>query len=78
MATTPTPASGTPGAVPESIGNATMREDRSLELMLRAEHDDGSIAEMLLVLPPDDEAYARTLERLGPMKPGDSRLLPPG
>jgi hypothetical protein len=78
MATTPNPESATPGTAPESIGNATMRADRSLELKLRAEHDDGSIAEMLLVLPPEDEAYARTLERLGPMEPGESRLLPPG
>ena len=78
MATTPPPTSETPAAAPASIGNATMREDRSLALMLRAEHDDGSIAEMLLVLQPDDEAYARTLGRLGPMQPGDSRLVPPG
>lgn len=62
----------------ESIGNATMRADRALELMLRAEHDDGGVAEMLLVLTPEDEAYAPTLQRLGPMQPGESRLLPPG
>jgi hypothetical protein len=67
-----------PASAPESIGNATLRDDRSLELMLRAVHDDGSIAEMLLVLTPDDAEYAPTLQRLGPMQPGESRLLPPG
>ncbi|MFY7855780.1 MAG: hypothetical protein ACOVQT_06550 [Rubrivivax sp.] len=71
-------APSTPASAPESIGNATMRDDRSLELMLRAVHDDGSIAEMLLVLAPEDAEYAPTLQRLGPMQPGDSRLLPPG
>lgn len=61
---------------PESIGNATMQDDASLSLMLRSEQDDGSIAEMLLVLKPGDEDYPRMLAMLGPMKPGDSRLIP--
>lgn len=72
----PTPADDATPPPPASIGNALMRDDMSLELMLRAQHDDGSIAEVMLVLKPGDDEYPAMLERLGPMRPGDSRMVP--
>jgi len=64
--------------MPQSIGNATMEDDGTLRLMLRGRGADGSIAEALAILSPGDERYAEMMKVLGPMSPGDSRLIPPG
>lgn len=65
-------------APPKSIGNARMLADGTLQLRLRGVGDDGSIAEALDVIKPDDARYDGMLKILGPMVPGDSKLIPPG
>lgn len=62
---------------PESVGNAQMLEDGTLYLMFRGVGRDGSIAEALDVIKPDNKRYEQMLKHLGPMVPGDSRLIPP-
>lgn len=78
MATTPDAPPSKEPAMPVSIGNATMKADGTLHLMLRGVGNDGSIAETLAIVKPGDARYEPLLKRIGPMVPGDSRLIPPG
>lgn len=58
------------------IGSATMREDASILMMLRAEGPGGMIGDSVLVSEPDDPNYAEILRHVGPIKPGESKLMP--
>lgn len=61
----------------ESIGEATMLADHSIQLRLRAETVDGAVGDALVVLRPGQKNYDSTLQHLGGLEPGQSKLVPP-
>jgi hypothetical protein len=61
----------------ESIGQATMLKDRTVQLMLRAEGPRGSVGDALVVLRPGDKNYEATLSHIGSLEPGESKSVPP-
>lgn len=67
----PTPKAG------KSIGVATMLDDGTIQLQLRAEGEGGMVGDALLSYPPAHHQYQYILDHLGPMKPGDSKPVPP-
>jgi hypothetical protein len=67
------PAAG----VPESIGSATMEEDGTLVLMLRATGPGPAVGDALLRYPPSHPGYQKMLNHLGGLKPGETKLVPP-
>jgi hypothetical protein len=58
------------------IGTATMTEDGTITLHLRAE-GPGIIGHGQLVYSKDNKDYADVLQHLGGLKPGESKLVPP-
>ena len=58
------------------IGSATMTQDGTLVLDLRAEAP-GVLGIARLVHVPSDPRYAEWLEHLGGMQPGEQKLVPP-
>jgi hypothetical protein len=64
-----------------SIGEAHMKDDGTLELMLRAEGPPGVVGDALLVFGPQHPQYhdvKRHLEAAhGPLTPGRSVSVPP-
>jgi len=63
--------------VPVSIGQAYMQSDGTIVLELRAEDGKGSVGEGRLVYPPSDPRYQEILKHLAPLKPGETKLVPP-
>jgi hypothetical protein len=63
--------------IPESIGVATMKNDGTISLRLRAETDDGAEGEALFTYPPSHEDYSSILDHLGGLEPGASKPVPP-
>jgi hypothetical protein len=63
-------------ASPKSIGEASMEEDGTIVLRLRAESDAGVIGDGFVRYPPDHEEYARVLDHLGGLEPGESKPVP--
>lgn len=61
----------------DSIGTATMNDDGTLVLRLRAEAEDGTVGEGFFTYAPGDPDYESVLKHLGGMKPGESRAVPP-
>jgi hypothetical protein len=61
----------------QSIGQATMKEDGTIILRLRAETDDGALGEALFTYSPTDEDYNSILKHLGGLEPGESKPVPP-
>ncbi len=61
----------------DSIGTATMKEDGTIVLQLRAEAPDGTHGSSLFTYGPDDKDYASVLKHLGGLKPGESKPVPP-
>ena len=61
----------------DSIGEATMNEDGTIVLRLRAETDDSAEGEGLITYSPSDENYASVLRHLGGLEPGKSKPVPP-
>ena len=65
----------------DSIGAATMDDDGTLTLQLRAEGPGGIVGDALLVYAPTHPEYAEIKKHLeahgGPMKPGDKRPVAP-
>ena len=63
------------------IGSAQMRRDGTLYLMLRAEGPGGLIGDAAFEIAPGGTgcgaSYQAWLDRLGGMKPGDDKLVPP-
>lgn len=60
-----------------SIGQATMRDDGTIVLRLRAESDDGAIGESLFTYAPDDDNYQSILDHIGGLTPGENKPVPP-
>jgi hypothetical protein len=63
--------------LPESIGAATMLEDGTLVLDLRAEDASGRRGDARRVYRKDHPRYRAVLDHLGGMKPGESKPVPP-
>ncbi len=61
----------------EYIGIATMREDGTIVLDLWAEGSGGILGEARVEYPPGHERYQEVLDHIGPMKPGETRPIPP-
>lgn len=60
-----------------SIGSATMKEDGTIVLQLRAEADNGAVGQGLTVVSPSDLDYEKTIAHLGGLKPGQEKSVPP-
>lgn len=60
----------------DAIGTATMSDDGTLTLRLRAE-TNGMHGEGVLVYPPGSKDYDAILKHVGPMKPGEERAVLP-
>lgn len=60
------------------IGSATMQDDRSIILMLRAEakDEDGTVGDAAFEYRPDDPRYDEILSHLGPIEPGQDKIVP--
>lgn len=61
----------------ESIGQATMRDDGTIVLYLRAEGPDGITGEGMETYAPSDPDYQEVLKHLGGLSPGQSKPVPP-
>lgn len=59
------------------IGTASMETDGTITLRLRAEEPAGAIGDAVLIYPPSDEHYARILDHLGGLRPGEEKPVPP-
>jgi hypothetical protein len=57
-------------------GSATMQDDRSIILMLRAEGPDGSVGDATFEYRPDDHEYDEVLSQLGSIEPGQDKFVP--
>ncbi|MBI4545428.1 MAG: hypothetical protein HY703_09545 [Gemmatimonadetes bacterium] len=66
-----------PGADMPSIGVATMAEDGTIVLELRAEAPGGVSGHGRLVYPPTHKDYQQILKHLGGLRPGESKPVPP-
>jgi hypothetical protein len=68
-------------SLPDSIGEARMQADGTLELMLRAEGPGGIVGDALFVYPPTHPQYAEVKKHLeavhGPLAPGAAVSVPP-
>ena len=63
--------------VAETIGSATMVEDRSIILDLCAEGEQGEVGISRLVYTTSDLHYNEVLRHVGPLQPGQSvHVLP--
>jgi len=60
-----------------SLGSATMEEDGTIVLQLRAEGPEGRIGDGLLRYPPDHPQYQEILRHLGGLKKGETKPVPP-
>lgn len=75
-----TMTSGTPprSASNEPIGTATMKADGTIVLDLRAEDPSGrAMGDARVVYPRGHREYAKILDHLGGLKPGESKPVPP-
>ena len=59
------------------IGMASMDEDGTIHLDLRAEGEAGEHGLALFSYAPSDPDYAMVLRHLGGLKPGEKKLVPP-
>ena len=60
-----------------TIGTATMKEDGTILLQLRAQTDDGGIGDSLLIYPASHPNYHMITDHLPDLKAGSSVLVPP-
>ena len=65
------------GAQAECIGVATMADDGTITLLLRAQSPKGDLGDALLSYPKSDPKYAGILKHLGGLKPGEQKAVPP-
>ena len=63
--------------VERSIGTATMDEDGTLILQLRAETETGIIGDSLLRIDKNHPKYQEYLDHIGGLNPGESKEDPP-
>ncbi len=62
---------------PETIGMATMTDDRTLILDLRADGPAGAIGDARFVYPPSHPQYQEILSHIGDIKPGEQKPVAP-
>lgn len=75
---TPSTESSTQRREPDSIGMATMEQDGTIVLLLRAEEVGGTtIGDACLQYPPTHPDYQEILSHLGAIKPGESKPVLP-
>ena len=60
-----------------AIGTATMEADGTLILDLRAEGEKGMVGIARLVYPRTSPDYDDVLRHVGPIKPGEQKLVAP-
>lgn len=60
---------------PQTIGSATMTDDGTIVLTLRA--TGRGIGDAQIKYPPGSPHYAEVLRHIGGLKPGESKLVPP-
>ncbi len=60
-----------------NIGKATMTEDGTIILDLRAEDPIVGIGHARFTYPPSDPQYLDVLNHLGGLRPGEEKLVPP-
>jgi hypothetical protein len=61
----------------ESIGAATMKDDGTIVLRLRASSPHGSVGEGTLVYPPTHPDYQSILSHIGPLRKGQTVPVKP-
>ena len=61
----------------ETIGVATMSDDGTITLLLRAEGPKGAIGDAVLTYKRSDPKYADILKHVGGLKAGDEKPVPP-
>ena len=61
----------------QSIGTATMEDDGTIVLQLRAEGPNGLIGDALFRYPKTHADYEMVLAHVGGLKPGESKPVPP-
>jgi len=61
---------------PPNVGTITMFADRSIELKMRS-LPPGPIAEALFRYKPGDAKYKESIDHVGGLKPGETKMLPP-
>ena len=62
---------------PDSIGAASMAQDGTITLRLRAEGPGGKIGEGQMTYRRGEPHYDEILRHLGSLKPGQTKLVPP-
>jgi hypothetical protein len=65
-----------PAEAPASIGSATIDEAGVITLTLRAE-GPGVVGDALFTYRPGDREYDEVLRHIGPIRPGETRQVPP-
>lgn len=68
------PASVTP--VDKSIGSAHLTKDGLLEVMLRAEGEDGMVGDAFFVYTKGTAEYVEMMKHVGGLKRGESKPVP--
>ncbi len=63
--------------LPEYIGEATMKADRTIVLYLRAESADGAVGHGTITYAPDDPRYEGLLRHIGGLEPGQKKPVRP-
>ncbi|HZR17662.1 MAG TPA: hypothetical protein VFE51_10075 [Verrucomicrobiae bacterium] len=66
-----------PAEAPSHIGVATMSEDGTITLLLRAKSPKGDLGDAMLTYTSKDPKYASILKHLGGLKPGEEKAVPP-
>lgn len=61
----------------ESIGVATMKDDCTIVLRLRAKTPQGGLGEGTLVYPPTHPQYQNILSHIGPIRKGETVPVKP-
>jgi hypothetical protein len=61
----------------ESIGVATMKDDGTIVLRLRAKTPQGGLGEGTLVYPPTHPQYQNILSHIGPIRKGETVPVKP-
>ena len=62
---------------PQSIGMATMSDDGTIRLLLRAQSPKGALGDAMLTYRKSDPKYASSLSHVGGLKPGEEKPVPP-
>ena len=61
----------------DTIGMASMRQDKTIVLTLRAEGPGGATGDAQFEYMPSDPKYDEILRHVGPLKPGEQKSVRP-